>query len=370
MRSTLSQLLQRVITAQITVDSGYDVNLQASNYDIVFTRGEGSPLLNAPSYKLQGTAGILKRSLDTSRNVGSTVLQGTYQVTCHFNKRNNLMQIFSEISKEVQVYENDYILIFDKIFPDGHIKKPTMPFYDNSFSDFSLRSRVPIESGGPSQNDSLSSDYLDSHNSMGHLPDGRFAHLRPMKDTGPTDSFLHEPTLVEDHEYHEYISVSSEGIIDSPQSSTFDLTIRSRETRPSTVPTSLPHKPQKPSRGPTAPQRTKEQTDEEERMPSVQRREEEDRSLPGQSENKHDDFDTATTYSVNTLSNDPKLQYFQAFIDQLTEDVRACADGKTLKDVGQGFLDEMLRDFAWKLHEESTNPFQLETSVIIHRKRR
>ncbi|KAG7426624.1 Vegetative incompatibility protein HET-E-1 [Fusarium oxysporum f. sp. raphani] len=432
MRNTLSQLIQSVVTARVTVYSDFDI--WESNHDIIFARtggppqasppmtpqasvvggqflhanyihdgrrtpgppspymgafgvsngtepqpmchpyliNMGPPLLSAPSYKPQGTVRILKRVqyIPTAETVSSLIEQGKYRIFCRSSKRNALVQLISETSKKAQVYENDYELMFDESSPDGHIRKPILPYYGNSISDFSLRAGNVIEPAGHLHKGPLSSNYLDSHNNMGHLPNGQFVNLRPMKNAGPTDSVLHEPSPLEGQSYPGYISVNSEGTADSPQSSTFDLTIHSRETCPSTVPASLPHKSQRPSSDPTVSQRTMQQTEEEETMSSVQGREGEDRSPPGKCENERDNFDTATTYSVGTLSDDPKFQYFQAFIGQLTEDVGAGADGTTLKDVGQSFLDQTLRDFAWRLHEESTNPFQLETSVIIHRKRR
>ncbi|KAM0195699.1 hypothetical protein ACHAPI_006251 [Fusarium lateritium] len=99
--------------------------------------------------------------------------------------------------------------------------------------------------------------------------------------------------------------------------------------------------------------------------------ESEDQSnLNEQHTKEHEEPDTATIYSIETLADDPKLHYFQVFVDQLAEDVRTGANGMVLRDFGPDYLDHALKEFAWKLHEESSNPFQLETSVIIHRKRR
>jgi hypothetical protein len=141
---------------------------------------------------------------------------------------------------------------------------------------------------------------------------------------------------------------------ESPSASDYDFSIQSGGTRPSTVPTSVPSAPPHTS---GTPRGTDLATSEEYQFPS----------------NCLDighGLDTATIYSIETLADDPKLHYFQVFVDQLAEDVKTGADGMALRDLGPDYLDHALKEFACKLHEESSNPFQLETSVIIHRKRR
>ncbi|KAH6892893.1 hypothetical protein B0T10DRAFT_509295 [Thelonectria olida] len=81
-------------------------------------------------------------------------------------------------------------------------------------------------------------------------------------------------------------------------------------------------------------------------------------------------WDTKTTYSVQTLSDNPKSQYLQAFASQLEQDIRCGSEGGCIDNVGTKCLDFALREFAWKLHEESSNPFQREASVTINRKRK
>ncbi|KAF4997486.1 hypothetical protein FGRMN_3850 [Fusarium graminum] len=85
---------------------------------------------------------------------------------------------------------------------------------------------------------------------------------------------------------------------------------------------------------------------------------------------EYEQSDTTTIYSIETLSDDPKLQYFQAFVDQLSEDVGTGIEGTVLQNVEPDYIGQALKEFSWRLHEESSNPFQLETSVIIHRKRK
>ncbi|EXK28948.1 hypothetical protein FOMG_14802 [Fusarium oxysporum f. sp. melonis 26406] len=366
-RNTLSRLLKRLITAQVTVDSGYVVNLKGSGYDIVFARGEGTPLIYIPpNYSHRGAVRILKKFITMpipSSHVRTVSFEehGEYQVICESPKQKLLVQLVSAVSGNEQVYENDFTLMFSVTLSDGSVHGPAMSFSDLA-SHISLQEPIAQDQLLDHPTIDLATlDLFGDRQAMGHL--------RPMKDAGPADSYPHDPGSTKTQSPHEYGSVQSEVITNSPHSSTFDFTVQSHGTRPSTVPTSLPHKPRSPKGVLASLQTTECQAEEEENVSSSHHKDEQNQWSPHNSENSAE-FDTATTYSFDTLSDDPKLQYFQAFIDQLAEDVRAATDGITLKDVGQGFLDQMLRDFAWKLHEESTNPFQLETSVIIHRKRR
>ncbi|TXB96893.1 hypothetical protein FocTR4_00011439 [Fusarium oxysporum f. sp. cubense] len=366
-RNTLSRLLKRLITAQVTVDSGYVVNLKGSGYDIVFARGEGTPLLYMPpNYSHRGAVRILKKFITMPiapshvRMVSFEEL-GEYQVICESQKQKLLVQLVSAVSGNEQVYENDFTLMFSVTLSDGSVHGPAMSFSDLA-SHISLQEPIAQDQLLDHPTIDLATlDLFGDRQAMGHL--------RPMKDAGPADSYPHDPGSTKTQSPHEYGSVQSEVITNSPHSSTFDFTVQSHGTRPSTVPTSLPHKPRSPKGVLASLQTTECQAEEVENTSSSHHKDEQNQWSPHNSENSAE-FDTATTYSFDTLSDDPKLQYFQAFIDQLAEDVRAATDGTTLKDVGQGFLDQTLRDFAWKLHEESINPFQLETSVIIHRKRR
>lgn len=83
-----------------------------------------------------------------------------------------------------------------------------------------------------------------------------------------------------------------------------------------------------------------------------------------------DEDDVETTYSVETISDIPKLRYLQDFAEQLTEDMKQFSDEPSLGNIGAEHIDTMLREFAWKLHGESVNPFQWETSVILHKRRK
>ncbi|KAF5968826.1 hypothetical protein FBULB1_10542 [Fusarium bulbicola] len=372
--NTLSWLLKGHITAQVTVDSGYVVNLKGSGYDIVFARGEGSPLLYMPpNYSHRGAARILKKCLTMPlppSSVPATVLleiHGEYQVICESQKQGYLTDLTSSVRRVENVYENGFRLMLGVTSSDGSVHWPQMSFSDLG-SHNSLQEPVAQDQLLVRQTiDLTTSGLFDDQQAIDHPPN---AYLRPTREVGPADSYSLKPGRINTKSPHEYGSVQIEAMTNSPCSSTFDLTVQSHETRPSTVPASLPHKPEN-TKGALGSLQTIEcQAEEEGSISSSHHREEQNQWSPGKFENNRAECDTATTYSFDTLSDDPKFVYFQAFIDQLAEDVRAAADGAVLQNVGQGFLDQILRDFAWKLHEESTNPFQLETSVIIHRKRR
>ncbi|KAF5249308.1 hypothetical protein FANTH_5389 [Fusarium anthophilum] len=370
----LSRLLKRLITAQVTVDSGYVVNLKGSGYDIVFARGVGSPLLYMPpNYSHRGAVRILENRLPMpipSSSIPTTVIfeiDGEYQVICESQKQHYLTELTSEALRLQKVYEKDFMLIFGVTSSNGSVRWPQMSFSDLE-SHNSLQEPVAQDQLLVHQTMDLRiSGLFDDQQAIDRLLNDYF---RPTKEVGPADSCPLEPVPTNAQSPHEYGSVQSEAMTNSPCSSTFDLTVQSHETRPSTVPASLPHKPQNTKGALDSLQTIECQAEEEGSISSSRHREEQNQWSPGKFENNRAECDTATTYSFDTLSDDPKFVYFQAFIDQLAEDVRAAADGAVLQNVGQGFLDQTLRDFAWKLHEESTNPFQLETSVIIHRKRR
>ncbi|PNP55756.1 hypothetical protein THARTR1_03976 [Trichoderma harzianum] len=162
--------------------------------------------------------------------------------------------------------------------------------------------------------------------------------------------------------------------VETTQSLTFDHDLRSRGTRPSTVPTSHPGmKGQGPRQVPAIPEaeeleikspREAEPTYAESLHNSYPLAEEETDEQRGVT----DDCDVETTYSVDTLSDEPKLRYLQVFAEQLAKDMKQISDEFCFSNIEAEYLNPMLREFAWKLHGESSNPFQWEASVIIHKK--
>ncbi|KAK4078282.1 uncharacterized protein Triagg1_3298 [Trichoderma aggressivum f. europaeum] len=162
--------------------------------------------------------------------------------------------------------------------------------------------------------------------------------------------------------------------VETTQSLTFDHDLRSGGTRPSTVLTSHPGmKGQRPRQEPIIPEageleirnrREAEVTNAESLLNSCPLAEEETE------EQQHvtDDCDVSTTYSVDTLSDEPRLRYLQVFAEQLDKDMKQTSDQFCFSSIEAEYLAPMLREFAWKLHSESSTPFQWEASVIIHKK--
>lgn len=162
--------------------------------------------------------------------------------------------------------------------------------------------------------------------------------------------------------------------VETTQSLTFDHDLRSGGTRSSTVPTSHPGmKGQRPRQVSAIP--------EAEELEIKNRREAESTNaesllnsypLAGEETEEQqqvtDDCDVETTYSVDTLLDEPKLRYLQAFAEQLAKDMKQISDEFCFGSIEAECLVPMLREFAWKLHSESSSPFQWEASVIIHKK--
>lgn len=158
--------------------------------------------------------------------------------------------------------------------------------------------------------------------------------------------------------------------------STFDYDLQSRETWPSTIPTPHPGTkgpgPHQASAIPEAKeleietQREAESSNAESLHSSYSLTEEETE----EQQRITDDDDIETTSSINTLLDDPSLRYLQIFTEQLIKDMKQVSDAFDFENIEIGYLDPMLREFAWKLISESTNPFQWEASVIIHRMRK
>ncbi|RBR07986.1 hypothetical protein FVER53590_28855 [Fusarium verticillioides] len=368
-RNTLATLLKRLVPAQVTVDSGDVVDFEKSGYDILFARGEGTPLLHMlPNYCRRGAVPMSKRPLfapNPSSSVQKISLQehGTPQVICEFQKQKFIEKLVSFVPGVEQDNENDSIWKFNVLLVLSSDLASCSSEQESVGQDQLL--------GHPTI-DSVTSDLFCDQQAMAHVPDEYLYRVYPipMKDTGPADSCHHNPTLVNIQSPHEHGSVQSDAITNSLYSSTIEFKNQSHGTPPSTVPTSMPHQPQNPKRILGSLQTTECQAEEEEGIPSSHHKERQNQWSPRKSEKNCAEFDAATTYSFDTLSDDPQLQYFQAFIDQLAEDVSSDAQCTTIKNVGPEFLEETLREFAWRLHGESTNTFQLETSVIIHRKRR
>ncbi|KAF4443145.1 hypothetical protein F53441_11544 [Fusarium austroafricanum] len=80
--------------------------------------------------------------------------------------------------------------------------------------------------------------------------------------------------------------------------------------------------------------------------------------------------DRAKTHPLDWVSVDSELDYFMAFVSQLAKDLRTNTNGMAPKNVGLEYLNHVLEEFAWKLHGESSNSFQILMAAVIYRKSR
>ncbi|KAL4909723.1 hypothetical protein BDW74DRAFT_173217 [Aspergillus multicolor] len=81
-----------------------------------------------------------------------------------------------------------------------------------------------------------------------------------------------------------------------------------------------------------------------------------------------DRSDAETTFSTGSGIVDRQRRYIRAFIDRLSQDIKHTVERSSASDVPSSYLGSLLKVFSWKLHAESTNPFQWEASVILRQK--
>lgn len=81
-------------------------------------------------------------------------------------------------------------------------------------------------------------------------------------------------------------------------------------------------------------------------------------------ENAVDLIGMDTMYSPDTAVDNP---YIQPFLAHLTKDLKHILELSPFI-IEQENLKRTLKNFAWRLHGESSNPFQWESSVTLHRK--
>ncbi|KAL7914184.1 hypothetical protein GGI35DRAFT_490474 [Trichoderma velutinum] len=281
-------------------------------------------------------------------------------------KRYKQMGSIDELNQAVDSTANGYVHLSDMLGTTDQewgsmtdLQKPRMRNVDNAES---LISGAPVDDMGAGIYDpdgrDVGSDKNDKGASSGERDWGKI----------PDQLDAIEP---------EAENVEWDGnTVESTRSSAFDHDLRSRATRPSTVPTSHPGmKGQRPRQAPAIPeaeelkitnQREAESTNVEDLHSSY--------PLAGDETKEQqpatDDCDVETTYSIDTLSDDPKLRYLQVFVEQLVKDMKQISGEFCFRNIETEYLDPVLREFAWKLHSESSNPFQWEASVIIHRKRK
>lgn len=79
--------------------------------------------------------------------------------------------------------------------------------------------------------------------------------------------------------------------------------------------------------------------------------------------------DAQTTYSVISAPDDLEKDYIRAFAQRLLQDVESASGVTNISKIPSSYISDTLRAFSWRLHGESSNPFQWGTSVTLHRKR-
>jgi hypothetical protein len=79
--------------------------------------------------------------------------------------------------------------------------------------------------------------------------------------------------------------------------------------------------------------------------------------------------DARTTYSVDSAPDDLEKDYIWAFARRLLQDVESASGVTNISKIPSSYISDTLRAFSWRLHHESSNPFQWGTSVTLHRKR-
>lgn len=79
-----------------------------------------------------------------------------------------------------------------------------------------------------------------------------------------------------------------------------------------------------------------------------------------------DSRDSYTIYSIDFTPEDS--DYILLFAERLKQDLKNQSGLANLSEIPSSFINNALGAFTWKLYEESTNPFQWETSTILHQK--
>jgi hypothetical protein len=82
-----------------------------------------------------------------------------------------------------------------------------------------------------------------------------------------------------------------------------------------------------------------------------------------------DEHDTGTAYSMDSNVDGSGLEIIQVFASRLAKKIETDTRFADSLEIPPLELDDILKAFARRLHEESTNAFGWEASVAIHRNR-
>ena len=194
-------------------------------------------------------------------------------------------------------------------------------------------------------------------------PDGQLdTHTRKIKLNDSFES-LERMRMGMDLEVEE--STASGSSASLPHSSVFDKDDQSKGTLPSTVPTLQ-------AKGILSPTMQREAMHNPS-APGLPNKQAIDSALDEQWKFPEDiantESDTDTIYSLETVDDDAKLQYMQALAHKLAQDISDITTAGKVADTPPAHLNDLLKAFARQLHAESSDPFQREAAVIIHRQR-
>lgn len=78
--------------------------------------------------------------------------------------------------------------------------------------------------------------------------------------------------------------------------------------------------------------------------------------------------DSETICSTDSGPDDQKLRYIEVFANHLRHDIENVPELPSVSNIPHSYLELILKDFVWKLHGESSNPFQWGAAVILRQK--
>jgi hypothetical protein len=78
------------------------------------------------------------------------------------------------------------------------------------------------------------------------------------------------------------------------------------------------------------------------------------------------DWDAETTYSLDDDQDNSQAPYIQVFAGEIAKYLKGVLN---ISEFAWANFDSVLKKFAWRLHGESSNPFQWEAAVTLHQQR-
>jgi hypothetical protein len=75
-------------------------------------------------------------------------------------------------------------------------------------------------------------------------------------------------------------------------------------------------------------------------------------------------------YTATHITDGSTLEYISAFTHRLVQDMRSISPAWSVSTLPSSYIEETLRSFSGRLHEESEYPFQWETAVNLRQHRK